>query len=93
MCRRIKPFQELLLESKLLQLFWFTFSLIGAVGVIVGLYVVLWGKAQDHEELKTDTVSISNDDQSTIAEILVDGSSKNMTCTSTTDLEKPFLFV
>ncbi|KAI8565784.1 hypothetical protein RHMOL_Rhmol03G0288600 [Rhododendron molle] len=68
-------------------------SLIGAVGVIVGLYVVLWGKAQDHEELKTDTVSISNDDQSTIAEILVDGSSKNMTCTSTTDLEKPFLFV
>lgn len=61
--------------------------------MIVGLYVVLWGKAQDHEEFKTDTVSISNDDQSTIAEILVDGSSKNMTCTSTTDLEKPFLFV
>lgn len=61
--------------------------------MIVGLYVVLWGKAQDHEELKTDTVSISNDDQSTIAEILVDGSSENMTCTSTTDLEKPFLFV
>ncbi|XP_058207739.1 WAT1-related protein At4g30420-like isoform X4 [Rhododendron vialii] len=68
-------------------------SLIGAVGVIVGLYVVLWGKAQEHKELKTDTVSISNDDQSTIAEILVDGSSKNMACTSTTDLEKPFLFV
>lgn len=61
--------------------------------MIVGLYVVLWGKAQDHEELKTDTVSISHDDQSTIAEILVDGSSKNMTCTSTTALEKPFLFV
>ncbi|KAF7148284.1 hypothetical protein RHSIM_Rhsim03G0261900 [Rhododendron simsii] len=68
-------------------------SLIGAVGVIIGLYVVLWGKAQDHEKLETDTVSISNDDQSTIAEILVDGSSKNMTCTSTTDLKKPFLFV
>ncbi|KAH7854115.1 hypothetical protein Vadar_010270 [Vaccinium darrowii] len=67
-------------------------SLAGAVGVIVGLYVVLWGKAQDHEVLHMDTVPASDNDQSTIVHILVDGSSKIMACKNT-DLEKPFLSV
>lgn len=30
-------------------------SLLGAIMIIVGLYVVLWGKAQDKSELDTDT--------------------------------------
>jgi len=30
------------------------FSLIGAVGVIAGLYIVLWGKAKEFAEIKQE---------------------------------------
>lgn len=37
-------------------------SLIGAVGVILGLYIVLWGKARDNtvEEEKTEKLQIGD---------------------------------
>ncbi|KAL7228041.1 hypothetical protein ACSBR1_022837 [Camellia fascicularis] len=63
----------------------YTGSLIGAVCVIVGLYVVLWGKAKDLEELPK-----SQNDQATNVQILVeDESSKKMTYNN--DLEEPLL--
>eukprot|EP00257_Ricinus_communis_P009481 XP_002528209.2 WAT1-related protein At4g30420 [Ricinus communis] len=64
-------------------------SLIGAVGVIIGLYVVLWSKAKDvvrNEEdkdpkLKTDQMHISN--------ILIDESMEEGKCRA--DLQEPLL--
>lgn len=32
----------------------FIFSLVGAIGVIVGLYIVLWGKAKDFDGTKQE---------------------------------------
>lgn len=32
----------------------FRFSLLGACGVILGLYIVLWGKAKDLEEIRKE---------------------------------------
>nr|XP_043623628.1 WAT1-related protein At4g30420-like [Erigeron canadensis] len=54
-------------------------SVIGAFGIIIGLYVVLWGKAKDVEELKEEqekTAMISQDDEIKIVEVLVDGSNQ-----------------
>ncbi|KAI7992890.1 WAT1-related protein [Camellia lanceoleosa] len=63
----------------------YTSSLIGAVCAIVGLYVVLWGKAKDLEEPPKP-----QNDQATNVQILVeDESSKKMTYNN--DLEEPFL--
>ncbi|XP_022135033.1 WAT1-related protein At4g28040-like [Momordica charantia] len=45
----------------------YTGSLLGAVGVIIGLYIVLWGKAKDVEEIKQDVIDdsfVKNDDYS-----------------------------
>ena len=39
---------------------WFIFSLVGAVGVIAGLYVVLWGKAKEFAEIKPEAPQSSN---------------------------------
>lgn len=40
-------------------------SLVGAIAVTMGLYIVLWGKAKEHEvkEETTDQVKKQNDDQ------------------------------
>ncbi|KAJ9557671.1 hypothetical protein OSB04_012285 [Centaurea solstitialis] len=37
-------------------------DVIGAVGIVIGLYVVLWGKAKDHEEQQKKSM-ISNTDE------------------------------
>uniref|UniRef100_A0A5B7BP37 WAT1-related protein n=1 Tax=Davidia involucrata TaxID=16924 RepID=A0A5B7BP37_DAVIN len=59
----------------------YTGSLVGAVGVIIGLYVVLWGKAKDLEE--------SQNDQTRNVKILIDESSEKMG--SKIDLEQSLL--
>ncbi|KAJ9557824.1 hypothetical protein OSB04_012438, partial [Centaurea solstitialis] len=40
----------------------FSAIVIGAVGIVIGLYVVLWGKAKDHEEQQKKSM-ISNTDE------------------------------
>lgn len=52
--------------------------MIGAFGIIIGLYLVLWGKAKDVEQLKEEQEKltlISQNDQNRIVQIMVDGSS------------------
>ncbi|GJU57839.1 nodulin MtN21 /EamA-like transporter family protein [Tanacetum coccineum] len=52
---------------------------IGAFGIIIGLYIVLWGKAKDVEQLKEEhekLTMISQNDQNRIVQIMVDGSSE-----------------
>lgn len=59
-------------------------SVIGALGIIIGLYVVLWGKAKDVKELKEEQAKqslISQNDQSKTVQVAVDGS----------NLTEPFL--
>ncbi|PWA50038.1 nodulin MtN21 /EamA-like transporter family protein [Artemisia annua] len=59
-------------------------SVIGALGIITGLYVVLWGKAKDVKELKEEQVKqslISQNDQIKTVQVVVDGS----------NLTEPFL--
>lgn len=51
--------------------------MVGAFGIIVGLYLVLWGKAKDMEELKEDQMikkMISQNDHINIVQVLVDES-------------------
>lgn len=56
--------------------------MIGAFGIIIGLYVVLWGKAKDVEMLKeAEEKKILENDQIKIVQVLVDGS----------NLAEPFL--
>jgi hypothetical protein len=59
-------------------------SLIGAIGVIIGLYIVLWGKAEDGIE-KTYTKSVVN-----VTHEIVDNESCGRTY-SKIDLEEPLL--
>lgn len=53
-------------------------SVIGAVAIVIGLYVVLWGKAKDLEELKEEqekkTMVLQNE-QIRVVQVLVDESS------------------
>ncbi|KAK6235966.1 hypothetical protein SCA6_011303 [Theobroma cacao] len=65
-------------------------SLIGAVGVIGGLYVVLWGKAKDLQVInrKTDPESQNDQKSSTRKTILIDWS---LQTSSKLDLEEPLL--
>ncbi|RYR76920.1 hypothetical protein Ahy_A01g001431 isoform B [Arachis hypogaea] len=59
-------------------------SLIGAIGVIVGLYIVLWGKAKEYEGVKQKTPDSS----------LEEGDDDNVitrSCSSKIDLEEPLL--
>nr|GEV91025.1 nodulin MtN21 /EamA-like transporter family protein [Tanacetum cinerariifolium] len=59
-------------------------SVIGALGIITGLYVVLWGKAKDVKELKEEQVKqllISENDQIKTVQVVIDGS----------NLTEPFL--
>ncbi|KAK4853285.1 hypothetical protein QYF36_006574 [Acer negundo] len=64
-------------------------SLIGAVGVIIGLYIVLWGQAGETLSIKEDTNLKNQFDQIRIESILIDESSDKTI--SKTDLEEPLL--
>lgn len=53
-------------------------SVIGAAAIVIGLYVVLWGKAKDLEELKEEQqkkAMISKNNQIKVVQVLVDKSS------------------
>ncbi|KAH7569291.1 hypothetical protein JRO89_XS06G0138600 [Xanthoceras sorbifolium] len=66
---------------------WFC-SLTGAIGVIIGLYIVLWGKAGETLSIKEET-----DPNIRIKNILIDESSdQKKTRSNETDLEEPLLF-
>ncbi|XP_020206014.1 WAT1-related protein At4g30420 [Cajanus cajan] len=64
-------------------------SLLGAIGVIIGLYVVLWGKAEEvavkEEEDPKSQVNSSTED----VNVLIDNESHEKTCKN--DLEQPLL--
>ncbi|KAH9654160.1 WAT1-related protein [Citrus sinensis] len=64
-------------------------SLIGAFAVIIGLYVVLWGKAEDLEEIehKTDT-KLQNDQTRTVQVVIEEPSVKK---SYKNNLEEPLL--
>ncbi|KAA8522807.1 hypothetical protein F0562_009230 [Nyssa sinensis] len=64
-------------------------GLVGGIGVIFGLYVVLWGKAKDLEESNVKTDMNTQIDQTRIEQILIDESSEKMS--SKIDLEQPLL--
>lgn len=52
--------------------------MIGAAAIVIGLYVVLWGKAKDLEELKEEQqkkAMISKNNQIKVVQVLVDKSS------------------
>ncbi|XP_022756523.1 WAT1-related protein At4g30420 [Durio zibethinus] len=67
----------------------YTGSLIGAVGVIGGLYLVLWGKAKDLQVINKETDPESqNDQKSTMKTSLIDESQQT---SSKHDLEEPLL--
>ncbi|KAK7834559.1 WAT1-related protein At4g30420 [Quercus suber] len=65
----------------------YTGSLIGGVGVIIGLYAVLWGKAKDLVEIK-ENANFQTDEASTVKTSDVDTSEKT---SWKIDLEKPLL--
>lgn len=51
--------------------------MIGALGIMTGLYMVLWGKAKDAKILKEERekiMMISQDEQSNIVKVMVGGS-------------------
>ncbi|KAM6552930.1 hypothetical protein CsatB_013692 [Cannabis sativa] len=59
-------------------------SLVGALAVIIGLYIVLWGKAKDLEEIREET--LNNDIQKLEPKSLL-----NNTTSYSTDLEQSLL--
>lgn len=61
----------------------------GAIAVIIGLYIVLWGKAKDVEEIKRgadlqdemDDSLVKNDSKNDLEQpLLCDGSDHTMKC-------------
>lgn len=68
------------------KLLLFHCSLAGAVAVVVGLYVVLWGKAKDLKEIKLEMNS--RDDSTRVVKILIDETSKQI---CKLDLQEPLL--
>ncbi|CAK9140293.1 unnamed protein product [Ilex paraguariensis] len=67
----------------------YTGSLVGAFGVIIGLYVVLWSKARDLEEFNGNRNLSSQNDQPNIAQVLIDEPSVKTACNN--GLEDPLL--
>lgn len=67
----------------------FECSLVGAVAVIIGLYVVLWGKAKDLEESQTVSNPELQNNEAKNVRVLIDGSSNKTSCTI--DLKEPLL--
>ncbi|KAK6942371.1 EamA domain [Dillenia turbinata] len=66
----------------------FVGSVVGAIAVIVGLYVVLWGKAKDLEDTKKE---MDQSDKTTTVQVLVDDSTKTTACICKKELEEPLL--
>ncbi|OMO61054.1 Drug/metabolite transporter [Corchorus capsularis] len=66
-------------------------SLIGAVGIIGGLYIVLWGKAEDLQVIRNQTDTESQNDQisTSMKTNLIDES--NLQTSYKIDLEEPLL--
>ncbi|OAY32066.1 WAT1-related protein At4g28040 [Manihot esculenta] len=65
-------------------------SLIGALAVIIGLYVVLWGKAKDFKELKMEMHKKLREDESRTVEVIIDKSLEKKNCKAD-DLKEPLL--
>jgi hypothetical protein len=63
--------------------------LIGAIGVIAGLYVVLWGKAKDLVEINGEKTLQNGETMAKNVSILIDDSSEKTSCEI--DLEEPLL--
>lgn len=59
----------------------FECSLVGAVAVIIGLYVVLWGKAKDLEESQTVSNPELQNNEAKNVRVLIDESSNKTSCT------------
>lgn len=59
----------------------FECSLVGAVAVIIGLYVVLWGKAKDLEESQTVSNPELQNNEAKNVQVLIDESSNKTSCT------------
>ncbi|KAK6942372.1 EamA domain [Dillenia turbinata] len=66
----------------------FVGSVVGAIAVIVGLYVVLWGKAKDLEDTKKE---MDQSEKTTTVQVLVDDSTKTTACICKRELEEPLL--
>ena len=66
--------------------FFICASLIGATGVIIGLYVVLWGKAEEVVEVTEPKLQVNPTEE---VKILINESSGKAHCK--TDLEEPLL--
>ncbi|XP_061375814.1 WAT1-related protein At4g30420 [Gastrolobium bilobum] len=64
-------------------------SLIGAIGVIIGLYVVLWGKAEEVVKAKDERDPKSMVNTTEEGKVLINESSEKAYCK--TDLEEPLL--
>ncbi|GMY35503.1 WAT1-related protein At4g30420-like isoform X1 [Fagus crenata] len=64
-------------------------SLLGAFAVIIGLYVVLWGKAKDLEEIKQEVVPKLQHDQAKMVQVLRHKSPEKKN--TKVDLEQPLL--
>lgn len=71
------------------KLMTFECSLVGAVAVIIGLYVVLWGKAKDPEESQTVSNPELQNNEARNVRVLIDESSDKTSCTI--DLKEPLL--
>ncbi|KAL9362675.1 hypothetical protein Peur_045460 [Populus x canadensis] len=67
----------------------YTASLLGAIAVIAGLYMVLWGKAEDQREISQVTNFMPQVDQRRIQQGSIDESSGKNVCKI--NLEKPLL--
>ena len=68
-------------------------SLLGAFSVIIGLYIVLWGKAKDLQEIKQYIKDIPKleYDQRKIIQVFIDQSSEKISTSCRNDLEESFL--
>uniref|UniRef100_A0A2N9EMA0 WAT1-related protein n=1 Tax=Fagus sylvatica TaxID=28930 RepID=A0A2N9EMA0_FAGSY len=64
-------------------------GLLGAFAVIIGLYVVLWGKAKDLEEIKQEVVPKLQHDQAKMVQVLRHKSPEKKN--TKVDLEQPLL--
>lgn len=64
-------------------------SLVGAIAVIIDLYVVIWGKAKDPQKMKQEVDSEQPSDQPKTIEVFIDDSLEKTSCKI--DLEEPLL--
>ncbi|GLU10330.1 hypothetical protein SLE2022_271450 [Rubroshorea leprosula] len=64
-------------------------SLLGAIGVIIGLYIVLWGKAEEVAEVKEEIDPNLDNDQTSVVKIKMDEALDKTS--SIHDLDEPLL--